>query len=89
VTLRNKTYFSEFPAVQGGGTLKICSEDDFDHSPYGGLIEGQGPFIEATPPRAVCKTFPVPANPTGKIVHLELFDNLHPRERMVLAVLPR
>ncbi len=89
VTLRSKTYFSERPAVRSGGTLRICNADDFAHEPWGLVMEEGARFLEATIAKGqACRVIRVPANTSGTVRHLELFDRLHPRERVVLALLP-
>jgi hypothetical protein len=89
VVERNKTYIAESGVtIRSGGTLRVCQKDDFDFQPYA-LYANSSAVVDFAPvPGTFCKQAVV-VNTSSKILHLELFDALHPRQFQDIVILPQ
>lgn len=91
IRLRNKTYLSDTPAVQSGGTFRICNSDDFEYEPYGHVYGDSDSWTRGivVGPAPSCVSLSAPENTTGRVIYYELFDRLHPLMWLVISILPR
>lgn len=82
--LRNKTYVPFEAELRNGGTLRICNRDQFHHNPFSYTKHNR---FEAKLLPGQCLERKL-RNPTGKLLCVGLFDELHSNERAFVTVHP-